>query len=119
MFEKRPPYIPDGIGEIMDHLGFMMIYSPTFENKSDWIPNDDFDTVFYVLNESLSRIRDKLGEENFAVLMELSDRMRTHFKADPEDKTDDGIMGRECIVEMEKILRASNSRRKPRGDNDA
>jgi len=31
--------------------------------------------------------------------------MRAHFEADPEDKTDDALKGREIIREMEDLLR--------------
>jgi hypothetical protein len=48
-----------------------------------------------------------VGEENYQALVALSDKMRAHFEADPEDKTDDGTKGRNCIVEMEAILKAS------------
>jgi hypothetical protein len=32
--------------------------------------------------------------------------MRAHFEADPEDKTGESSKGRECIWEMEEILRS-------------
>ena len=35
----------------------------------------------------------------------MSDWMRAHFEADPEDKTDDALKGREIIREMEDLLR--------------
>lgn len=41
------------------------------------------------------------------MLVALSDKMREHFEADPEDETEDGIKGRGCIIEMEDILKAS------------
>jgi hypothetical protein len=37
----------------------------------------------------------------------MSDRMRAHFEADPEDKTDDSLKGRDIIVEMENLLKQS------------
>lgn len=41
------------------------------------------------------------------MLVALPDKMRAHFEADPEDRTEDGIKGRDCIIEMEDILKAS------------
>jgi hypothetical protein len=35
----------------------------------------------------------------------MSDRMRAHFEADPENKTDDTLKGRDIIVEMENLLK--------------
>jgi hypothetical protein len=43
----------------------------------------------------------------------LSDRMRAHFEADPEDKTGDALAGRRIIREMEGILTSTYKKRKP------
>jgi len=37
----------------------------------------------------------------------MSDRMRAHFEADPENKTDDTLKGRAIIEQMEELLRQS------------
>jgi len=107
------PYIPQGIGEIMDFLGSMMLSSPTFKDKLGYFPERNIDTEFFALNEGLKTIRKKVGEENYQALVKLSDKMRAYFEADPEDKTEDSLKGRDCIIEMEDILKAS-ARRKPR-----
>ncbi|OJW67328.1 MAG: hypothetical protein BGO57_14025 [Sphingomonadales bacterium 63-6] len=103
---NRPykPYIPRSIGEIMDKLGSMMLYSPTFEDDSGYFPGRNIDTIFFELNEGLKALRKKLGEERYAALVALSDRMRAHFEADPENKTDDTLKGRALIHEMEGLL---------------
>lgn len=119
MIRNYSPYIPKTIGEITDQLGSMMLWAPTFKDVSGWFPEKNIETTFFALNEGLENVKKKIGDEKFQTLMELSNRMRAHFEADPDDQTDDTIKGRECILEMETILRASNSRRKPRGDNDA
>ncbi|MBN8840875.1 MAG: hypothetical protein J0I25_11815 [Sphingomonadales bacterium] len=107
------PYIPQGVGEIMDLLGSMMLSSPTFKDKAGYFPERNIDTEFFALNEGLKTIRKKVGEENYQALVVLSDKMRAYFEADQEDKTEDGLKGRDCIIEMEDILKAS-ARRKPR-----
>ena len=107
------PYIPKSIGEIMDLLGSMMLSSPTFIDKSGYFPDRDINTTFFALNESLKLIRKKVGEENYLALVALSAKMRAHFEADPEDKTEDGIAGRDCILEMEDILKASARYKRP------
>ena len=99
------PYIPKGVSEIMDLLGMMMLASPTFVDKTGYFPGQNLETTFYALNESLRRIRKTLGEEPYQRLCEMSDRMRAHFEADPEDKTGDGLKGREIIDEMEELLK--------------
>lgn len=106
------PYIPQTIGEIMDLLGFMMLASPTFKDTTGYFPGRSIHTVFATLNESLTVIRKKAGEERYAALVELSDRMRAHFEADPEDKTEDGIKGRDCILDMEVLLKDIARRKK-------
>lgn len=105
---RRPyqPYIPQTIGEIMDHLGMMMLKSPTFND--DYFTEQNIETVYFSLNEGLKVVRQKLGEERYGALVELSDRMRKQFEADPEDKTKNSLMGRAIIHEMEDLLTQRN-----------
>lgn len=98
------PYIPQTIGELIDKLGGMMLSSPTFIDKTGYFPEKNIETAFYALNEGLKAVRKKIGEERYATLVALSDRMRAHFEADPEDKTDDALAGRDLIYEMMDIL---------------
>ena len=99
------PDIPQTAGEIIDKLGWMMLYSPKFDNDSGYFPGRNLDTTFFSLNEGLTAIRNRLGEERYADLRAMSDRMRLHFEADPENKTDDTLAGRALILEMTRLLR--------------
>ena len=101
------PYIPQTIGELMDKLGSMMLGAPTFKDKTGYFPGRNIDTTFFALKEGLLAIRKKLGEERYAALRDLSDKMRALFEADPEDKTDDSLKGRAIIEEMEALLEQS------------
>lgn len=105
------PYIPQTIGEIWDKLGSMMLGSPTFVDKTGYFPERSIDTEFFALKESFGVVRKKLGEERYATLMEMADRMRAHFEADPEDKTEDSLAGRALIHDMEDILKSIRSRK--------
>ena len=107
MSEIKIHYVPQGIGEILDHLAMMMLSSPQFEDRTGLLPGRSIDTVFAELNGGLELIRRKIGEENYVKLAELSGRMRAHFEADPEDKTEGCIRGRDCILDMQDILRAA------------
>ncbi|MDV5824490.1 hypothetical protein [Sphingobium naphthae] len=113
MQKPYTPYIPHSASDIMDLLGWMMLNSPKFEDDTGYFEGQRFDTEFYTLDEGLTVIRKNVGEENYRALMALSDRMPAHFEADPNNETDDAMEGRDCIIEMEDILRAS-SRRKSR-----
>ena len=99
------PYIPQTIGEIWDQLGGMMLDSPTFVDKFGDFPGRNIDTEFFALKEGFKVVRRRLGEERFAKLNEMADRMRAHFEADPEDKTDDSMAGRQLIYDMEDVLK--------------
>jgi hypothetical protein len=83
----------------------MVLKSPTFVDKTGYFPKQNIDTVFQALNEGLRLIRGTLGEERYLKLVEMSDRMRAHFEADPEDKTDDTLRGRDIIYEREDLLK--------------
>jgi hypothetical protein len=104
------PYIPKGVSEVRDYVGAMMLGSPTFVDRTGYFPGRNLQTTFYELNEGLRLVRGKLGEELYLKLREMSDRMRTHFEADPEDRTDDTLKGREIIIEMEELLRRSGGK---------
>ena len=105
MVRPYKPHIPTDVGEMRDLLGSMMLRSPTFVDSTGYFPGRNLETVFYALNEGLRLIRGKLGEERYLKLSDLSDRMRAHFEADPENKTDDTLKGRAIIHEMEELLK--------------
>jgi hypothetical protein len=108
------PYVPQDISELLDELSYVMLFSPTFKDETGYFPERNIDTAFFSLNEGLLVVRKKLGEERYAMLKALSDRMRTLFEADPEDKTGDTRAGRQLIHEMEDILKSAINRRKPK-----
>jgi len=95
----------------------MILGSPTFKDRTGYFPDRSIDTEFFSLKEGLKVVRKKLGEERYEALVGMADRMRAHFEADPEDKTEDGLAGRRIIQEMDDILRAS-ARRQPKPAND-
>jgi hypothetical protein len=103
---SRPydPYIPETIGELIDQLGSMMLSSPTFVDRLGDFPRT-IDSEFFVLKKGLMAVRKKIGEERYAQCVEMADRMRAHFEADPHDKTDDSLAGRQLIVDMQALLR--------------
>ena len=105
MLRPYEPYIPQNVSEIMEVLALMMLKSPTFVDKTGYFPERNVDTVFHQLNEGLRLNKAKLSEERYAKLIEMSDRMRAHFEADPENKTDDTLKGRHIIREMGLLLK--------------
>lgn len=107
------PYISQTISELWDLLGSMMLNAPTFVDDSGYFPGKNLETTFFQLNESLKLLRPKFGEENYAKMAELSARMRAHFEADPEDKTDECMKGRACITAMEDIIKSMRRKRGP------
>jgi len=88
----------------MDMLGLMMLSSPTFVDDSGYFPDRNIETVFDSFNQGFQVVRGKLGDERYFKLQDLSDRMKAHFKADPQNKTDDTVKGRTLIHEMEDLL---------------
>ena len=108
------PYVPKGVGELLAYLAHMLLASPTFKDKTGYLPRENIHTTFYSLNEGLLAVRKKLGEERYATLRALSDRMRALFEADPEDKTGETEAGQMLIHEMEDILRSAAKRPAPK-----
>lgn len=107
------PHIPQSVGELLDKLASMMLSAPSFKDKTGFFPQKNIETAFFALNEGLLAVRKKLGEERYATLRALSDKMRALFEADPDDKTGDTQAGREIIHEMEDILKSAAKRRGP------
>jgi hypothetical protein len=98
------PYVSQSVGELLNYLGHMMLASPTFKDKTGFLPRENIDTTFFSLNEGLLVVRKKLGEERYVTLKGLSDKMRALFESDPDDKTGEARSGRVLIHEMEDIL---------------
>jgi hypothetical protein len=98
----------------MDKLGSMTLGAPTFKDRAGYFPQKNIDTEFFALNEGLQAVRKQIGEERYATLRALSDKMRSLFEADPEDKTGEAQAGREIIYEMEDILTSAAKRREPK-----
>lgn len=111
-FYNHEPFIPNGIGEINDMLSAMILGAPTFEDKSGYFPDRNAETEFFALNEGLRRIQRKIGDERYLKVIELSNKAKAHFQADPEDKTEDGIKGRDCLMDIQETLRDSNRRQR-------
>ena len=101
------PYIPQTLGELMDHIGAMMLGAPTFKDKTGYFPQMSIDTEFFALNEGLLATRKKLGEERYMTLRSVSDKMRTLFESDPDNTNGNSKAGRKLIREMEDILRSA------------
>lgn len=112
MYHNPTPYIPKTKAEVWDMLGRMMLGSPTFVDTTGYFPHRNIDTEFFALNEGFKAIRKQLGEESYQTLVRLSAQMRSHFEDDPDDRTGEARKGRECIHEMEDILRAGSRRKR-------
>lgn len=97
--------VPQNVGELVEHLNWMLLNSPTFVDKTGYLPFLNLDYVFEELNDGLALNRQTLGEARYNELMGMSDRMRALFVADPEDKTGETAMGCKIILEMEDIVR--------------
>jgi hypothetical protein len=105
------PYVPKSLSELYDFLGFMMLASPTFKDRTGFLRHQNLDNAFLSLNESLLALRDKLGEERYATLSGISAKMRPLFEADPDDVTGDTRRGQKLIREMEEILKGALKRK--------
>jgi hypothetical protein len=89
----------------------MMLKSPTFKDKTGYLPRQNIDTAFLALNEGLEVVRQKLGEERYAALRTLSDQMRVLLESDADDTNGGAKAGRKLIREMEDILKSAAKRR--------
>jgi hypothetical protein len=110
----RGPYpilIPQNLSELIDTLSGIRLLSPTFRDITGYFPGRNIDNTFYELNEGLQLLRPKLGEDLYLKLRCMSDQMRAHFEADPEDQTGDSLKGRDISLEMTDLLKQSRRKR--------
>jgi hypothetical protein len=85
--------------------------APTFKDESGYLPDQTIDTEFYALSEGFGKVRDKIGEDQYAKALDIAARMKALFleAADDDDpKTMEGIM---LIHELIDIIDAARARR--------
>ena len=97
--------IPQTTGELWDQIGSVMLGAPTFKDRTGYFPAMSFETEFAALNGGLDAVRKKVGEERYAALIALSQRMRPLFEADPDEQTGEASAGMQLLRDMEDILR--------------
>jgi len=106
MPRKFRPYIAQSLGDLLDKMGFLLLSSPTFLDKTGYFPEQNLDTTFYALNESIKRLRHELGDDLYSQLLEMSDHMRAYFEADPNDENGKTAEGQKLVLEMERMIEA-------------
>ena len=106
---NRNLYIPASLSEINDLLGSMILKAPTFIDRLGHFPSQNIESRFHQLIEGFGLVRNKLGEERYAALIDLAARAKALFAADPDDTNGKTDEGRALLFEIEDLLR--NARR--------
>ncbi len=109
-FDPRP-YVPASLSEIHDLLGSMVLDAPTFVDPLGDFPKRNIHTIFHMLVEGLGVVRNKLGEQGYATLLDLAKRAKALFAVDQEDTNGNTDLGRALLFEMEDVLRDVRNRR--------
>ncbi len=112
-FEPRP-YIPASLSEINDLLGSMILDAPTFVDRLGDFPDWNIDSMFDKLYQGLDIVRKKLGEDQYAALLNLATRAKALFAADQDDTNGNTDLGRALLFEMEDVLKDVRNRRSKR-----
>lgn len=110
MRRKLRPRIPQDIGELTDHLSFMMLYAPNFVDDTGYFPSQNLETTFYSLNQGLQVLRAKLGEDRYLRLVNMSNQMRSYFETDSEKDTGSTSKGRQLILDMKGLIKARRAK---------
>lgn len=97
-------YVPNNAGELRDFLMSLLGGAPAY-NDERYLGRRSVDSEFNILDESLGKIRIKLGEERYAEATRLSMQIRTLFKSDPEDKTGAAHQGCLLIWKIDELLK--------------
>ena len=110
-YHNPDPYIPASLSEIYDLLGSMLLGAPTFIDKSGVFPERNIDSEFHALTEGAQKVRKKLGEEDYAQLINLAGQAKALFADDPNDDNGKTDQGRSLLYEIEKLIQAARSHR--------
>jgi hypothetical protein len=100
------------MGEVRDYVGSMVLGAPRFIDKTGFYPDQDVNSEFFALIEGFKTIQKRLGEDNYQKVVALAQRAKALFEADPDNKTGDTKKGRECLFEIEDILKAASRRKR-------
>jgi hypothetical protein len=102
----EPRRLGQGLSQLIPlAASHMLLSAPQFRDKTGYFSFENWEYVFRQLHVGLGAVRQTLGEDRYHELMGMSDRMRTLFEVDPEDKTGETAMGCKIIFEMEDILK--------------
>lgn len=104
MLDRPPPYIPQTVGEVIDHASMMVLASPKFSGDGYLYAHRTVESEFAILNQGLARIKGKLGLERYAAARNLSDRARALFEADQDDVNGKTTGGKRLMVELVNLL---------------
>lgn len=109
-FEPRS-YIPASLSEINDLLGSMILDAPTFVDRLGEFTDWNIDSMFDKLHQGFDVVRKKLGEDQYATLLDLAQRAKAQFAADQDDTNGNTDLGRALLFEMEDVLSDVRNRR--------
>lgn len=110
-YRNPKPYIPQSLSEIYDFLSRFIGYAPTMEDPSGRYPEDNIDTEFDKLVESFGIVRQKLGEERYARLVDLAARTKALYVEDPDETNGKTMEGIKLVWEMGEIIQDARKRR--------
>lgn len=108
-YYNSEPYIPETLSELMDFVVPMMGNAPHFKDESGYLPDRSIDTEFYGLVEGFGKVRDKIGEDQYAAAIDIAARMKALFleAADEDDpKTMQGILLIHDLIDIIDAVRA-------------
>jgi hypothetical protein len=110
-YHNPEPYVPESLSELNDYVFPMIGNAPLFKDESGYLPDRSIETEFYGLVEGFGKVRDKLGEQQYAAAIDIAARMKALFleAADEDDpRTMEGIV---LIHELMDIIDAARARR--------
>ena len=110
-YYNREPYIPASLSEIYDQLGSMILFAPTFIDKTGVFPERNVETEFETLVQGFGLVRKKLGEDRYATLFELAVRAKALFADDQENTNGKTDQGRALLFDIEDLLNEVRKRR--------
>jgi hypothetical protein len=107
MPQPYSPYIPKDVSEVLEVLSHILLSEPTLEDTSGYFPGMSVETEFFALNQGLARVRQAIGQDVYAQLLQMSNKVRAYYENDPDDSNGEAIKGREILLDMEEILKTN------------
>lgn len=99
-------YVPSTLSELQETIMAVIGGAPTFIDPLEHFPDDNIDAIFAELTGGLAKVRELVGQNNYARLLGLSMQAKELFAADQDNTNGKSVQGIKLMLEIEEIIQS-------------